>query len=116
VSGSLNVGSGAFGRLDGNAFEGNGGNDTIYGNGYTRLDYWGAAVGVDLGLTTFATLVSSEGSAEKVSAPKPLKHRLSLLARRQRRHAKKVKGSANRRKSALRLARLHHSRHARHPR
>jgi len=56
-SGSLNVGSGAFGRLDGNAFEGNGGNDTIYGNGYTRLDYSGAAVGVDIDLqrgTAFA--------------------------------------------------------------
>ena len=67
----------------------------------------GPAVGVDLGLTTFATLVSSDGSIEKISAPKPLKAKLELMTRRQRRHSKKQKGSANRRKSALKLARLH---------
>ena len=63
----------------------------------------GPAVGVDLGLTTFATL--SDG--EKISAPKPLKAKLELLARRQRQHSKKTKGSANRGKSAMKLARLH---------
>jgi len=60
-------------------------------------------VGIDLGLTTFATL--SNGS--KIIAPKPLKKQLYRLARKQKQHSKKVIGSNNRKKSSLRLARLH---------
>ena len=53
----LNVGSGVFGRSDGNSFEGSGGDDTIYGNGATRIDYLFAATGIDADLqrgTSFA--------------------------------------------------------------
>jgi putative transposase len=63
----------------------------------------GPVVGVDLGINTFAVL--SNGTC--VEAPKPLKHVQDLLARRQRQHARKHNGSANRRKSVMCLARLH---------
>jgi putative transposase len=62
----------------------------------------GPVVGIDLGLVAFAVL--SDG--ERVSAP-------NLLARRQRRHARRVKGSNNRKRSARRLARLHRRIHYR---
>jgi putative transposase len=63
----------------------------------------GPAVGVDLGLTAFATL--SDGT--KVEAPKPLARALRRLRHRQRLHSRKRRGSRNRQKSALGLARLH---------
>lgn len=63
----------------------------------------GPVVGVDLGLNVFAVL--SDGTY--IEAPKPLLRAQGLLARRQRQHARKQKGSANRRKSAMCLARLH---------
>lgn len=63
----------------------------------------GPAVGVDLGLEAFVTY--SDGT--RIEAPKPLLALLRLLRRRSRQHSRKQKGSANRRKSALRLARLH---------
>lgn len=63
----------------------------------------GPTVGIDLGINCFA--VTSEN--ERIEAPKPLLHAQTLLARRQRRHSRKQKGSNNRRKSALCLARLH---------
>ena len=42
-----------------------------------------------------------------MEAPKPLARNLRRLRRRSRAHSRKQKGSANRRKSALALARLH---------
>jgi putative transposase len=66
----------------------------------------GSVVGVDLGLHSFAAI--SDGVAEKaVKAPKPLGRCLRQLRRRSRMHNLKTRGSANRRRSALRLARLH---------
>jgi len=66
----------------------------------------GPVVGVDLGITIFATL-SSGSEVIKTNGPKALAHELERLAILQRRHARKQKGSNNRRKSARRLARLH---------
>ena len=63
----------------------------------------GEAVGVDLGLTTFATL----STGEKVKAPKPLRAAQRRLCRAQRWHSRKKKGSHNRAKSSMRLAKLH---------
>jgi putative transposase len=63
----------------------------------------GPVVGVDLGLESFA-VVSGESPIE---APKPLAENLSRLAKAQRRHSRKEKGSRNRRESAIGLARLH---------
>ena len=61
------------------------------------------AVGIDLGLTTFATL--SDG--QKIAAPKPLARLLPKLERLSRAFSRKQKGSKNREKARLKLARLH---------
>ncbi|MEX1386924.1 RNA-guided endonuclease TnpB family protein, partial [Hydrogenibacillus schlegelii] len=67
----------------------------------------GPAAGIDLGLNSFATKAEEAGGVTQIEAPKPLAKRLRLLQRRQRAHSRKEKGSKNRQKSALRLARLH---------
>jgi len=59
--------------------------------------------GVDLGLSSFATL--SDGTP--IDAPKPLAKRLRLLKRRSQQLSRKEKGSNNSKKAALALARLH---------
>jgi putative transposase len=61
------------------------------------------AVGVDLGLSHLAVM----SSGAKVEGPKALQLLLGRLKRLSRAHSRKIKGSANRKKSALRLARLH---------
>lgn len=60
-------------------------------------------IGVDLGVKD--AVVLSEGT--KFTGPKPLRRKLKLLKKRQRKHSRKAKGSNNRKKSAIRLARLH---------
>lgn len=60
-------------------------------------------VGVDVGLNCFA--VCSDG--QRVESPKPLKQAMETLKRRSRQHSRKKKGSNNRKKSAMKLARLH---------
>jgi len=62
-----------------------------------------ASVGVDLGITRTATL----STGEKLDGPKALKSNLRRLRRCSRAHRRKKRGSANRHKSAARLARLH---------
>jgi len=62
-----------------------------------------ATVGIDLGVSTAVTL----SSGEKIDSPKPLKKHLQRLRRRSRQHSRKQKGSANRRQSARKLAKLH---------
>ena len=71
----------------------------------------GSIVGVDLGVTTLATL----SNGEKIEGPRPRKHLLDAVKRLQRRislqkhRAKKLKQHASRRqfKRQLRLSRLH---------
>lgn len=60
-------------------------------------------VGIDLGLTTFATL----STGEKIDAPKPHRAALKRLRKLQRKIARKVKGSNRRRRAVLKVARLH---------
>lgn len=60
-------------------------------------------VGIDLGLTHFAIL----STGEKIAAPKAFRKNEARLAKLQRRLAKKTKGSANRKKAKLKVARLH---------
>jgi len=59
-------------------------------------------IGIDLGLTTFATC----SDKSTFIAPKPLKKYTSKLKYLQRQHARKVKGSKNRIKSRIKLSRL----------
>lgn len=61
------------------------------------------AIGIDTGILKFATL--SDG--KEIENPKHLKQSLQRLKILQRRASKKVKGSNNRRKAFLRVARLH---------
>lgn len=61
------------------------------------------AVGVDLGVTTLATL--SDGAT--IPGPKAHQRLLQRLRRQHRALSRKRKGSANRRKAKARLARLH---------
>jgi putative transposase len=63
----------------------------------------GPIVGVDLGIKIFATF--SDGI--KVESPKPLKNALIKLKLAQRRYSKKQKGSNNRRKASLKVAKIH---------
>jgi len=60
-------------------------------------------VGIDLGLTHFAIL----STGEKIAAPKAFRANETKLARAQRALARKPKGSANRLKARLKVARLH---------
>ena len=61
------------------------------------------AIGIDLGITTFAML--DDGT--KVDAPKPLKRYLKKLARLQRRLSKCEKGSNRRKRAVLAVAKVH---------
>lgn len=61
----------------------------------------GEKVGIDLGLISFATL----STGERIEAPKPLKKKLKSLKKASKNHSRKIKGSNNRKKSSLVLAR-----------
>jgi putative transposase len=63
----------------------------------------GEIVGVDVGLEQFAAL----SNGKKIAAPKPIEKKLKRLKRLSKQHSRKVKGSKNRKKSALKLARQH---------
>jgi putative transposase len=60
-------------------------------------------IGVDLGITTLATL----STGEKITGPKALMYGLKKLQRLSRSHSRKVKGSSNRGKAAKKLAKHH---------
>ena len=62
-----------------------------------------AKVGIDLGLSHFAIL----STGEKIAAPNAFRKNEEKLAKLQRRLAKKTKGSANRKKAKLKVAKLH---------
>jgi transposase, IS605 OrfB family, central region len=63
----------------------------------------GQSVGIDLGITDFATL----SNGEKVKSPKPLKKQLKRLRKLQRNLSRKQKGSKRREIARNKLARLH---------
>jgi len=60
-------------------------------------------IGVDVGLTTMATL----STGEKITGPKPHKRLLSRLKQLSKAVSRKIKGSKNRAKAKIKLARLH---------
>jgi putative transposase len=60
-------------------------------------------IGLDLGLTHFAIL----STGEKIENPRKLKWAQKRLAHYQRRHARKQKGSKNRNKARIKVARCH---------
>jgi putative transposase len=67
----------------------------------------GSAVGIDLGVKTLLTGVDDRGHVVTVGGPKALRSSLRRLRRASRAHSRTERGSASRRKSAARLARIH---------
>jgi putative transposase len=67
----------------------------------------GTAVGIDLGVKTLLTGVDDAGTVIAVQGPRALRASLRRLRRAGRAHSRTAAGSANRRKAAARLARLH---------
>lgn len=63
-------------------------------------------VGIDLGINNFAVIYDGDNT-KYIYAPKPLAGNLKRLRHLSRCYSHKQKGSNNRRKAALRLARLH---------
>ena len=64
-------------------------------------------VGVDLGLSTLATVAATDGTAEKVENPRHLRKAEQRLAFAHKALSRKQKGSANRNKARRRVAILH---------
>jgi len=60
-------------------------------------------IGIDLGLTAFAAF--SDGSKHR--APRPLRRKMAQLKRAQKALSRKRKGSSNRKKARVRVARIH---------
>jgi putative transposase len=67
----------------------------------------GTAIGIDLGVTTLLTGVNDAGRVITVAGPNALRSSLRKLRHVSREHSRKQPGSANRRKAAARLARIH---------
>ncbi len=61
------------------------------------------AVGINLGIATFATL----DTGEKINAPKPLKKRLKRLKKAQKNLSRKQKESKRREKAIKQVAKIH---------
>lgn len=66
-------------------------------------DPTGRTIGLDMGLKQFYT----DSNGDSVDSPKFLRQAERKIKRVQRKHSRKVKGSANRRKSKNRLGRVH---------
>jgi putative transposase len=67
----------------------------------------GSAVGIDLGVKTLLTGFDDRGNVIGIEGPKPLRTALRKLRHASRAHSRKQNGSANKRTSAARLARIH---------
>lgn len=67
--------------------------------------------GIDMGLSSFATVLTiaenGEENTQKIDTPKFLRRRARALARSQRAHARKQEGSRNRERSRVKVA-VHH--------
>ncbi len=62
-----------------------------------------SSVGIDLGISTFATL----SNGEKIDAPKPLKKRINKYRKLSKSLSKKTIGSKRYDKARLRIAKFH---------
>ena len=67
----------------------------------------GSAIGIDLGVKTLLVGADDCGKVVTIPSPRPLAMALRKSRRTSRTHSRKQPGSANRRKSAARLARIH---------
>jgi len=76
-------------------------------NARRRAPADGPVVGVDLGIRTFATIASDDGSVMEVRNPRHLQRRLRRLRLANKAVARKKLGSANRAKAVASLAKTH---------
>jgi putative transposase len=67
----------------------------------------GSVIGVDFGVKTLLTGADDQGRILAVRGPKAFRSSLRRLRRAGRAHSRKANGSANRRKAAGKLARIH---------
>lgn len=67
----------------------------------------GSVIGIDLGVKTLITGIDSTGAVLEIAGTKALRSSLRRLSRANREHSRKAPGSANRRKHADRIARIH---------
>ena len=67
----------------------------------------GSAIGIDLGVKALLTGVDDRGNVVTVAGPKALRSSLARLRRASRAHSRTAPGSANRRRHAAQLARIH---------
>jgi putative transposase len=65
------------------------------------------AIGIDWGLSTFATIAKSDGTTEQIANPRFLRKRLKELKSKQRDLSRKKLGSNNRKKAKLLVTKLH---------
>lgn len=72
-----------------------------------RLPIASKNIGIDIGLTTLAVMVDSNGFIEHVENPRFMRNNAKKLANLQRNFARKEKGSKNRIKQAQKIAKLH---------
>lgn len=70
---------------------------------HTKLPNNNQSIGIDLGITDFATL----STGEKLKAPKPLKQKLKRLRRLQKNLSRKQKGSKRRELARVKVAKLY---------
>lgn len=73
----------------------------------TKLAPTTQAVGVDMGLTDYATTVNTMGEVGKIVNPRYYRNSQKKLAILQQAHARKTKGSKNREKARLKVAKQH---------
>lgn len=67
----------------------------------------GKVCGIDVGITSFATIVTSDATRTKIANPRFYQARQRKLARAQKQLSRAKKGSQNRRKLKTKLARIH---------
>jgi putative transposase len=65
------------------------------------------AIGIDWGLSTFATIAKNDGEVEQIKNPRFLRNRLAELKTKQRELSRKKFGSNNRKKAKTIVAQLH---------
>jgi putative transposase len=65
------------------------------------------AIGIDWGLETFATIAKHDGGAEEIANPRILRKHLKALQVKQRSLSRKKRGSQNRTRAKLKVAKLH---------
>ncbi|WP_369125106.1 RNA-guided endonuclease InsQ/TnpB family protein [Nocardia otitidiscaviarum] len=73
----------------------------------TPLPECATVAGIDLGLTNLVTVVRSDGERQKIASPGHLRTAQRRIAKAQKALCRKQKGSRNREKARVRVARLH---------